>query len=70
MLSWDDFDEKEKITEQSIAKEVLKKEDGLTAAKPSNKEEMQTSTEVPDLDSLDLEAGLADLEGALSLIHI
>ena len=56
MLSWDDFDEKEKITEQSIAKEVLKKEDGLTAAKPSNKEEMQTSTEVPDLD--------------LSLIHI
>ena len=32
MLSWDDFDEKEKITEQSIAKEVLKKEDGLTAA--------------------------------------
>ena len=70
MLSWDDFDEKEKITEQSIAKEVLKKEDGLTAAKPSNKEEMQTSTEVPDLDSLDLEAGLADLEGASARVDV
>ena len=35
MLSWDDFDEKEKITEQSIAKEVLKKEDWLIAAKSS-----------------------------------
>ena len=70
MLSWDDFDEKEKITEQSIAKEVLKKEDGLTAAKPSNKEEMQTTTEVPDLDSLDLEAGLADLEGASARVDV
>ena len=70
MLSWDDFDEKEKIAEQSIAKEVLKKEDGLTAAKPSNKEEMQTSTEVPDLDSLDLEAGLADLEGASARVDV
>ena len=70
MLSWDDFDEKEKITEQSIAKEVLKKEDGLTAAKPSNKEEMQTSIEVPDLDSLDLEAGLADLEGASARVDV
>ena len=70
MLSWDDFDEKEKITEQSIAKEVLKKEDGLTAAKPSKQEEMQTSTEVPDLDSLDLEAGLADLEGASARVDV
>ena len=70
MLSWDDFDEKEKITEQSIAKEVLKKEDGLTDAKPSDKEEMQTSTEVPDLDSLDLEAGLADLEGASARVDV
>ncbi|MEC7269468.1 MAG: ribonucleotide-diphosphate reductase subunit beta [Pseudomonadota bacterium] len=70
MLSWDDFDEKEKITEQSIAKEVLKKEDGLTDAKPSGKEEMQTSTEVPDLDSLDLEAGLADLEGASARVDV
>ena len=70
MLSWDDFDEKEKITEQSIAKEVLKKEDGLTDAKSSGKEEMQTSTEVPDLDSLDLEAGLADLEGASARVDV
>ena len=70
MLSWDDFDEKEKITEQSIAKEVLKKEDGLTDAKSSDKEEMQTSTEVPDLDSLDLEAGLADLEGASARVDV
>ena len=70
MLSWDDFDEKEKITEQSIAKEVLKKENGLTDAKPSDKEEMQTSTEVPDLDSLDLEAGLADLEGASARVDV
>ena len=70
MLSWDDFDEKEKITEQSIAKEVLKKEDGLTDAKPSDKEEMQTSTEVPDLDSLDLEAGLAELEGASARVDV
>ena len=70
MLSWDDFDEKEKITEQSIAKEVLKKENGLTDAKPSGKEEMQTSTEVPDLDSLDLEAGLADLEGASARVDV
>ena len=70
MLSWDDFDEKEKITEQSIAKEVLKKEDGLTDAKPSGKEKMQTSTEVPDLDSLDLEAGLADLEGASARVDV
>ena len=70
MLSWDDFDEKEKITEQSIAKEVLKKEDGLTDAKSSDKEEMQTSTEVPDLDSLDLEAGLAELEGASARVDV
>ena len=31
---------------------------------------MQTSTEVPDLDSLDLEAGLADLEGASARVDV
>ena len=71
MLSWDDFDEKEKIAESSVSKQVLKREETPAPAAPIEKKTAQKiSAEVPGLESLDLEAGLADLEGASARVDV
>ena len=71
MLSWDDFDEKEKIAESSVSKQVLKREETPAPAAPIEKKTAQkVSAEVPGLESLDLEAGLADLEGASARVDV
>ena len=71
MLSWDDFDEKEKIAEQPVSNQVLEKEESRAQIVSSEKKATPTvSSEVPGLESLDLEAGLADLEGASARVDV
>ena len=71
MLSWDDFDEKEKIAEQPVSNQVLEKEESRAQIVSSEKTAAPTvSSEVPGLESLDLEAGLADLEGASARVDV
>ena len=71
MLSWDDFDEKEKIAEQPVSNQVLEKEESRAQIVSSEKKAARTvSSEVPGLESLDLEAGLADLEGASARVDV
>ena len=71
MLSWDDFDEKEKIAEQPVSNQVLEKEESRAQIVSSEKKAAPTvSSEVPGLESLDLEAGLADLEGASARVDV
>ena len=71
MLSWDDFDEKEKIAEQPVSNQVLEKEESRAQIVSNEKKAAPTvSSEVPGLESLDLEAGLADLEGASARVDV
>ena len=71
MLSWDDFDEKEKIAQQPVSNQVLEKEESKKQIVSSEKKAAPTvSSEVPGLESLDLEAGLADLEGASARVDV
>ena len=71
MLSWDDFDEKEKIAEQPVSNQVLEKEESQKQIVSSEKKAApKVSSEVPGLESLDLEAGLADLEGASARVDV
>ena len=71
MLSWDDFDEKEKIAEQPVSNQVLEKEESHKQIVSSEKKAAPTvSSEVPGLESLDLKAGLADLEGASARVDV
>ena len=71
MLSWDDFDEKEKIAEQPVSNQVLEKEESHKQIVSSEKKAApKVSSEVPGLESLDLEAGLADLEGASARVDV
>ena len=71
MLSWDDFDEKEKIAEQPVSNQVLEKEESHKQIVSSEKKEApKVSSEVPGLESLDLKAGLADLEGASARVDV
>ena len=71
MLSWDDFDEKEKITEPPVSNQVLEKEESQKQIVSSEKKAApKVSSEVPGLESLDLEAGLADLEGASARVDV
>ena len=71
MLSWDDFDEKEKIAEQPVSNQVLEKEESHKQIVSSEKKaEPKVSSEVPGLESLDLKAGLADLEGASARVDV
>ena len=71
MLSWDDFDEKEKIAEQPVSNQVLEKEESRAQIVSSEKKAAPTvSSEGPGLESLDLEAGLADLEGASARVDV
>ena len=71
MLSWDDFDEKEKIAERPVSNQVLEKEESQKQIVSSEKKAAPTvSSEVPGLESLDLKAGLADLEGASARVDV
>ena len=71
MLSWDDFDEKEKMAEPPVSNQVLEKEESQEQIVSSEKKAApKVSSEVPGLESLDLEAGLADLEGASARVDV
>ena len=71
MLSWDDFDDKEKIKEPVLAEKNLagKKTDQVTEP-PEIKKVSQEKSMLSDLDSLDLEAGRAELEGASARVDV
>ena len=71
MLSWDDFDEKEKIAEPPVSNQALEKDESQEQIVSSEKKAApKVSSEVPGLESLDLEAGLADLEGASARVDV
>ena len=71
MLSWDDFDEKEKIAEPSVTTQVLEKEENPAPVKSEERRtEPKAPVEVQGLESLDIEAGLADLEGASARVDV
>ena len=71
MLSWDDFDEKEKMAEPPVSNQILEKEESQEQIVSSEKKAApKVSSEVPGLESLDLEAGLADLEGASARVDV
>ena len=71
MLSWDDFDEKEKIAEPPVSNQALEKDESQEQIVSSEKKAApEVSSEVPGLESLDLEAGLADLEGASARVDV
>ena len=71
MLSWDDFDEKEKIAEPPVSNQALEKDESQEQIVSSEKKAApKVSSEVPGLESLDLKAGLADLEGASARVDV
>ena len=71
MLSWDDFDEKEKMEEPPVSNQALEKDESQEQIVSSEKKAApNVSSEVPGLESLDLEAGLADLEGASARVDV
>ena len=71
MLSWDDFDEKEKIEKPPVSNQALEKDESQEQIVSSEKKAApKVSSEVPGLESLDLEAGLADLEGASARVDV
>ena len=71
MLSWDDFDDKEKIKEPVLAEKNLaeKKTDHVLEPPKVGKASKEKSM-LSDLDSLDLEAGRAELEGASARVDV
>jgi len=71
MLSWDDFDDKEKIKEPVLAEKNLaeKKTDQVLEPSEVGKASQEKSM-LSDLDSLDLEAGRAELEGASARVDV
>ena len=71
MLSWDDFDDKEKIEEPVLAEKNLagKKTDQVLEPSEVGKASQEKSM-LSDLDSLDLEAGRAELEGASARVDV
>ena len=71
MLSWDDFDEKEKMEEPPVSNQALEKDESQEQIVSSEKKAApKVSSEVPGLESLDLKAGLADLEGASARVDV
>ena len=71
MLSWDDFDEKEKMEEPPVSNQALEKDESQEQIVSSEKKAVpKVSSEVPGLELLDLEAGLADLEGASARVDV
>ena len=71
MLSWDDFDDKEKIKEQVLAeKNLAEKKTDQVLEPPEVGKASQEKSMLSDLDSLDLEAGRAELEGASARVDV
>ena len=70
MLSWDDFDEKEKMKEPVLAEKNLDEEKKNQASEPRVEKVLQEKSMLSDLDSLDLEAGRAELEGASARVDV
>ena len=71
MLSWDDFDDKEKIKEPVLAeKNLAEKKTDQVLEPPEVGKASQEKSMLSDLDSLDLEAGRAELEGASARVDV
>ncbi len=71
MLSWDDFDDKEKIKEPVLAeKNLAEKKTDHVLEPPKMGKASQEKSMLSDLDSLDLEAGRAELEGASARVDV
>ena len=71
MLSWDDFDDKEKIKEPVLAeKNLAEKKTDQVLEPPKVEKASQEKSMLSDLDSLDLEAGRAELEGASARVDV
>ena len=70
MLSWDDFDDKEKMKEPVLAEKNLDEEKKNQVSEPSVEKVLQEKSMISDLDSLDLEAGRAELEGASARVDV
>ena len=70
MLSWDDFDDKEKMKEPVLAKKNLDEEKKNQVSEPRAEKVLKEKSMLSDLDSLDLEAGRAELEGASARVDV
>ena len=70
MLSWDDFDDKEKMKEPVLAEKNLDEEKKNQVSEPRVEKVLQEKSMISDLDSLDLEAGRAELEGASARVDV
>ena len=70
MLSWDDFDDKEKVKEPVLAEKNLDEERKNQVSEPKVEKVLQEKSMLSDLDSLDLEAGRAELEGASARVDV
>ena len=70
MLSWDDFDDKEKMKEPVLAKKNLDEEKKNQVSEPRVEKVLKEKSMLSDLDSLDLEAGRAELEGASARVDV
>ena len=70
MLSWDDFDDKEKMKEPVLAEKNLDEEKKNQVSEPRVEKVLKEKSMLSDLDSLDLEAGRAELEGASARVDV
>ena len=70
MLSWDDFDDKEKMKEPVLAKKNLDEEKKNQVSESRVEKVLKEKSMLSDLDSLDLEAGRAELEGASARVDV
>ena len=70
MLSWDDFDDKEKMKEPVLAKKNLDEEKKNQVSETRVEKVLKEKSMISDLDSLDLEAGRAELEGASARVDV
>ncbi len=70
MLSWDDFDDKEKMKEPVLAKKNLDEEKKNQVSEPRVEKVLKEKSMLSDLDSLDLKAGRAELEGASARVDV
>ena len=70
MLSWEDFDDKEKMKEPVLAEKNLDEEKKNQGSEPRVEKELKEKSMLSDLDSLDLDAGRAELEGASARVDV
>ena len=70
MLSWDDFDDKEKMKEPVLAEKNLDEEKKNQVSETRVEKVLKEKSMISDLDSLDLEAGRAELEGASARVDV